>query len=99
VRLFPMLKPLLLAILLAILVGHLTARPQCIDDSGHSVDWYIVYKPPHLPDNDAFTGHRYAYLSSSSPSKWQLSPNQIDQPGSIFGKTLEQVYKSGKVST
>lgn len=69
---------------------------QCIDDDGHKVDWYIVYKYPRIHDNDnpLFDGHRYATVTSRHPHGWRLSPHPIDHPKqSIFAQTLASLYR------
>lgn len=80
------------------------SHPQCMDESGKPVDWYIIYKFPYLPHlhNPLFGGYRYAILSSSAPDGWHLSEHNItDTKGSIFAHTLASVYGSGasKIST
>lgn len=77
------------------------AGPQCLDESGTSVDWYMVYKLPRLADtNDGlFTGHRYAYLTSKSTSGWTMSSLKIDDNKSVFGRTLSQVFQKSDLST
>ncbi|KAH9406902.1 Deoxyribonuclease II [Tyrophagus putrescentiae] len=80
-----------------------SSSPQCIDESGKAVDWYIVYKFPYLSHlhQKLFGGYRYAVLTSAANDGWHLSANNItDHQNSIFAKTLAPVYgSSSKLST
>ena len=74
--------------------------PQCLDEDGAPVDWYIVYKFPYLKDSksEVFGGYRYAFMSSKAADGWHLSNTQTTNPNSIFGKTLSQVYDNPKLN-
>jgi len=70
---------------------------QCRDESGKVVDWYVVYKFPHIANADSplDTGYKYAYITSDSKTSWTLSNASItDAEKSIFGQTLHSVYST-----
>lgn len=98
-------KALLALLFLAVSVSAAPAshEPQCMDESGKAVDWYIVYKFPYLSHlhQKLFGGYRYAVLTSKDSSGWHLSAHNItDHENSIFAKTLAPLYSSAsKLST
>uniref|UniRef100_A0A8C5HH64 Deoxyribonuclease-2-alpha n=1 Tax=Gouania willdenowi TaxID=441366 RepID=A0A8C5HH64_GOUWI len=52
----------------------------CKNDSGHDVDWFILYKLP--------AGLSYYYMDEST-SGWRLSAKQIDSVTGALGNTLK----------
>nr|XP_027205498.1 deoxyribonuclease-2-alpha-like [Dermatophagoides pteronyssinus] len=85
-------------------VSSSTKSPQCIDDSGQPVDWYIIYKFPylkHLNEPDLFGGYHYAYQTSKTIQQstknddgWHFSSKQITESESIFGQTFKPFFSS-----
>ena len=70
---------------------------QCRDETGKIVDWYVVYKFPHLTGHSAplDTGYRYAFITNNTNNGFILSDYDInDEKKSIFGQTLSQLYSS-----
>ncbi|CAF3279442.1 unnamed protein product [Rotaria socialis] len=69
----------------------------CRNHKNETVDWFIIYKLPHLAHSiDPFVanGTGYIYLDSSSPlDKWLFSSQSIDSSLSLTGLTLGPLYK------
>ncbi|XP_054163285.1 deoxyribonuclease-2-like [Oppia nitens] len=84
----------LLALLAIGLIDQTYGQLQCRDESGKSVDWYVVYKFPHVSGGEppVDTGFRYAFITSESMSGWTLSDLEITDKKSIFGQTLQPLY-------
>ncbi|XP_054163410.1 deoxyribonuclease-2-like [Oppia nitens] len=84
----------LLALLAIGLIDQTYGQLQCRDESGKSVDWYVVYKFPRLSGGEppVDSGFRYAFLTSESNSGWTLSDLDITDKKSIFGQTLQPIY-------
>ena len=79
------------------------SSPQCLDEDGTPLDWYIGYKFPKIESSSSnqqslLTGVRYGILTSLSSSNvngWKLSPNHIDDSSnSILARTLAQTSHS-----
>ncbi|XP_054163409.1 deoxyribonuclease-2-like [Oppia nitens] len=84
----------LLALLAICFIDQTYGQLQCRDESGKSVDWYVVYKFPRLSGGEApvDTGFHYAFITSESKSGWILSDLGITDKKSIFGQTLQPLY-------
>ena len=96
---------MLIALVLLILVytcsvfyQQRTAPPPCVcrNHLNEPVDWFILYKLPHLSHSvDPFVanGTGYIYLdASSSLDKWHFSSQSIASPLSLTGLTLAPIY-------
>lgn len=85
---------LLTLIGVSLLVGPSASKLSCQDENGSNVDWFIIYKIPHLPDNEVFkSGYSYAYLTSKTSSHtWKLSRNYITNESSLLGQTVTNLY-------
>lgn len=74
----------------------------CRNHLNERVDWFIVYKLPHVPksiDPYIANGTGYIYLdSSSSLDHWHVSSESIASSLSLTGLTLQPLYKSNKNS-
>lgn len=74
----------------------------CKNHMNENVDWFIIYKLPHLAHSiDPFVanGTGYIYLdSSSSLDKWRFSTQSIDTPLSLTGLTLGPLYQNKEYS-
>ncbi len=69
---------------------------SAIDDHGHPVDWWFIYKVAGKSKSSTgarFTGTEYVYFDSSmaSAGKLSLSPNHVDSDGAL-PNTLAQLY-------
>ena len=99
---YDQLKMIRLIVVICLAFLQLTSAnsPQCLDEDGSPVDWYIVYKFPYLKDskNDVFGGFCYAFMTSKAFDGWHLSKIQTTDPHSIFGRTLSQVYDNPKLN-
>nr|XP_046915224.1 plancitoxin-1-like [Dermatophagoides farinae] len=78
-----------------------SSPPQCIDDFGKPVDWYIIYKFPHLKSLNKpglFGGHHYAYLTSNikHSNGWHFSSHQITESQSMFGQTFSPFFSDNR---
>lgn len=88
-------SPLFLLILISLNRVHNVQSFSCLDESGQSVDWFVVFKIPKLEDHPypINTGMSYVYLTSkSSDTTMTLGKYLINEPNSIVGRTLQQVY-------
>ncbi|ELR16858.1 deoxyribonuclease II protein, putative [Acanthamoeba castellanii str. Neff] len=92
---------LLSALLLAsLLVVTTAAAPgiSCRDESGKPVDWWVIFKVPHLTgssDPNAASGFGYAYADSDDPTL-SMTANRLDKNiDASLGATLEQIYSAG----
>ncbi|KAF7488482.1 Deoxyribonuclease-2 [Sarcoptes scabiei] len=68
------------------------SSPCCKDEDGNCVDWFILYKYPHLAhetESNLFYGYSYAFVTSKSQDSWTLSNKTMKDSDSILGKTLE----------
>ena len=85
---------------LAIQLVNAAGSPQCLDEDGNPVDWYIVYKYPYLSalKSDVFGGYRYGFMTSKASDGWHFSKIQTTDPKSIFGRTLGQIYSDPKLN-
>ncbi|XP_077986917.1 plancitoxin-1-like [Glandiceps talaboti] len=67
----------------------------CLDENGNSVDWFIVYKLPVIPDHDNpdfKDGVANYYMDSNHhPYPWQLTQT-IDKLNHPVGQTIQQIY-------
>jgi len=67
----------------------------CVDEKGRSLDYYLVYKLPKLENshNELIrSGFGYAYLSEDNAHQWQMSNRSINDPKSLVGATLKNLY-------
>ncbi|XP_044134886.1 deoxyribonuclease-2-alpha [Bufo gargarizans] len=77
-----------------ILPGLCSAAISCYGDHGQPVDWFIVYKLPHL-DHTPEDGLKYMYQDSDSGG-WVHGAALINSTESAVGSTLSQLYQSSK---
>ncbi|CAI9169746.1 unnamed protein product [Rangifer tarandus platyrhynchus] len=86
-----MLSSLLLTALLWVPAGTLT----CYGDSGHPVDWFVVYKlPAHTGSGDATqNGLRYKYFDEDSED-WRDGVGFINSTNGAVGRSLLPLYRS-----
>jgi deoxyribonuclease-2 len=71
----------------------------CLDESGKSVDWFIVYKIPKLQKQPSpfDTGLAYSYITSGqNAGKWTVAKQLVNETQSMVRRTMDQVYKSWK---
>jgi deoxyribonuclease-2 len=66
----------------------------CLDNNGNAVDWFIVYKLPHLktskhPAVQAGVGQMYMDVNSQH---WKLLDKRITDKGHAVYNTLQQIY-------
>ncbi|XP_068130333.1 deoxyribonuclease-2-alpha isoform X2 [Hyperolius riggenbachi] len=81
-----------LKLLMAILMPCLaSAAITCYGDNGQPVDWFIVYKLPHL-DRSPEAGMLYMYQDESSGG-WLRGASLMNSTASAVGKTLNQLYE------
>lgn len=87
---------LLTLIGVSIYFGQTASKLSCLDETGNNVDWFIIYKIPHLLDNEVLkSGYSYAFLSSNSASStWRLSRNYITNSSSVLGRTVTNLYSN-----
>lgn len=92
-------------------LSRCASAPNCFDESGNPVDWYIAYKFPDLSDQKGIfsTGFAYAYITSdqqqpsrgrqvsSNKSEWIISERLINDNRSMVMRTLAIAYQ-GKAS-
>ncbi|UXI17589.1 phospholipase A-2-activating protein [Sarcoptes scabiei] len=74
------------------------SSPCCKDEDGNCVDWFILYKYPHLAhetESNLFYGYSYAFVTSKSQDSWTLSNKTMKDSDSILGKTLEVFFTDG----
>lgn len=85
------LSPLLLAALLWVPAEALS----CIGDSGHPVDWFVVYKlPAHSGSGPATQkGLLYKYLDANSGG-WQDGVGSINSSQGAVGRSLLPLYRN-----
>ena len=86
-----MKSALLVAAVLAIsLVAHQAHAIGCLDENGHAVDWWIVYKLPNVHGNSASQeGFGYAYTDPST--SLHITGRSLKNTGALW-YTLNQVY-------
>ncbi|XP_065159044.1 plancitoxin-1 [Atheta coriaria] len=70
-----------------------------MDENNNPVDWYILYKIPHIkkgaPSELIKNGFAYMYLTSDNDENWTLSNiNIMDNEKSFLATTLAPVYQS-----
>ena len=67
---------------------------MCVDERGHPVDYYLVYKIPKLEKSSNIqirSGYGYAFISSIDANNWKLSNLPINDTDSIIGQTLKSL--------
>ncbi|KAL7396826.1 hypothetical protein ABVT39_012320 [Epinephelus coioides] len=57
---------------------------KCRDDNGKEVDWYILYKLPHINDD----GLSYLYMDKSTDG-WKVSKEAINSTSGTLANTLK----------
>jgi len=75
------------------------ASPSCLDESGKTVDWFVILKSPHLSGNSnqqAASGAGYAYLDSNTVRNGLVyTQHQLDQNFDVsLGATLSVIYST-----
>lgn len=65
---------------------------SCLNEEGHAVDWFIVYKLPRHQVQYVGSGVDYMYLDPSVPG-WQRSKYAVNTSDGAVGRTLNQLYK------
>ena len=95
-----------LTVIVVALGGALAlSDPQCLDESGTTVDWYAIYKLPReqhqRPSSNPLVneGVAYAYMTSNSEQRWSLSERSIEDPHSMAGRTLAPLYGGSREGT
>ena len=70
-----------------------TAAPACLDQSGRSVDWFVILKPPWVTSSSTASfrkGAGYSYADANAPS---LTPtNQTLYGASALASTLAPAF-------
>ncbi|XP_077326508.1 deoxyribonuclease-2-alpha [Lithobates pipiens] len=81
-----------LQLLMFLLMPYLSsAAISCYGDNGQPVDWFIVYKLPHL-DRSAEAGMKYMYQDGNSEG-WKAGVSLMNSTDSAVGRTVSQLYK------
>ncbi|KAM5171131.1 deoxyribonuclease-2-alpha isoform 1-T4 [Mantella aurantiaca] len=81
-----------LRLLMSLLMPYLSsAAISCYGDNGQPVDWFIVYKLPHL-DHSAEAGMKYMYQDGKSDG-WVPGASLMNSTDSAVGRTVNQLYK------
>lgn len=69
---------------------------SCIDDNGHPVDYFVIYKFPKIEDSQRKwlrTGVAYAYIDANSGANgWTLSEKSIEDEHSAIGATVTPLF-------
>lgn len=75
---------------------------QCRDENNNEVDWYVLYKIPHIKkstDENLTNGYAYAYITSDTINDdWKLSTKSVNSTDSIPGLTLKPLYTKSNAS-
>ena len=86
-----------------LLLNPLLASSQCLDESGHPVDWYVLYKLPKIKESKnphISQGLGYVYFTSKTAvSGFTLSAHSINDSSSLAGRTLQSIYEPRNKST
>ncbi|CAN8002320.1 unnamed protein product [Ixodes hexagonus] len=82
------------------LVSSASGSTRCKNQSGGSVDWFILYKLPKMQKTkgNAFTpaGGEFVYIDSASPNAtrtWPLSSQDLYRPPNPLAYTLAPLYQ------
>ncbi|KAJ4461990.1 putative deoxyribonuclease II family protein [Paratrimastix pyriformis] len=80
-----------------------SGRLTCLDEDGHTVDWWAIIKLPRISSanttgsNSVKDGTSYVYMTSTT-SMLKLSPHSLaDKSGGAFVNTVQQVYSNPSV--
>ncbi|XP_052002259.1 deoxyribonuclease-2-alpha-like [Xyrauchen texanus] len=88
-----MLVPVLLLLLRA--SGGSTSI-SCYDDQGKPVDWFYLYKLPHLHHEPVEEGLKYLFMDGESEG-WMNGQTLVNDSQSAVGKTVGPLYEGGDV--
>ncbi|XP_043935244.1 deoxyribonuclease-2-beta-like [Protopterus annectens] len=78
------------------LVPVKTAFSSCRNETGHPVDWFVLYKLPRYQINKTSgSGLDYLYLDPTTGG-WYPSKNLINTTQSALGQTLQHLYEAYK---
>ena len=82
---------------------------SALDESGHPVDWWFIYKVPQLgagAQNDAATGYEYVYYDATIDANpnpalrvVSKSPYRLDQGNGALNKTLDSIFQNPASTT
>ncbi|GJQ82853.1 putative deoxyribonuclease II [Trypoxylus dichotomus] len=85
-----------LVLILIVSLAPLSACLQCVDHNNNNVDWYVLYKLPHMKKANGSkfvrSGFAYTFITSSSVNSWKLSSIPIASLNSILALTLLPLY-------
>lgn len=87
---------MLLHVLLLLLPASAASPIQCYDDQGKPVDWFYLYKLPHLHHEPAQEGLKYLYMDAQSEG-WDDGKTSINDSQSCVGRTVGPLYEGGDV--
>lgn len=70
--------------------------PQCLDQNGDPVDWFVIYKLPRIEnstDAKIAAGVGYSFITSETVNaSWQFADHNITDSKSLPGRTLSPAY-------
>nr|XP_022912812.1 plancitoxin-1 [Onthophagus taurus] len=93
----------LLTVLILFEKLHESEAIQCVDHDNQPIDWFFLYKIPHIKKNKENKlingGVAYVYITSTSTNTWKLSNYPITSFRSIVGQTLQPLYDGNITNT
>ncbi|GAM24561.1 hypothetical protein SAMD00019534_077360 [Acytostelium subglobosum LB1] len=88
---------IILTISLTVISVAVAADPQCIDNNGSPVDWWVIYKRPALKDQPRITpyykGFGYTYADANSQTLNEVTNSYVNESKALT-LTLAPLYQS-----
>ncbi|TRY82732.1 hypothetical protein DNTS_005489 [Danionella cerebrum] len=82
--------------LLLLHVSAVSSSISCQDDQGTPVDWFYLYKLPHLPRQPVEDGLKYIFMEGQSEG-WIDGKTLLNDTRSAVGRTVGPLYEGGEV--
>lgn len=87
---------MLLHVLLLLHGAGASSSISCYDDQGKPVDWFYLYKLPHLHHEPVQEGLKYLFMDGESEG-WMDGKTLVNDSKSAVGRTVGPLYEGGDV--
>lgn len=87
---------MLLHVLLLLHASGASSSISCYDDEGKPVDWFYLYKLPHLRHSPVQEGLKYLFMNGESEG-WMDGKTLVNDSQSAVGRTVGPLYEGGDV--
>ncbi|KAK7158215.1 hypothetical protein R3I93_009424 [Phoxinus phoxinus] len=87
---------MLLHVLLLLHASVASSSISCYDDEGKPVDWFYLYKLPHLRHSPVQEGLKYLFMNGESEG-WMDGKTLVNDSQSAVGRTVGPLYEGGDV--